>query len=133
MKTKQRLINSSSSSSTSFFKALVHPTFKRRKIVGGRKNRGRQRVPQITCVWKEAGTISLDARVANLYRKLMRGRGLSSIAPPAFWTRNTIVELIRTSTKIVPVKEGERSNIAAQLQRGQLRGEMRCINEAKCF
>ena len=49
----------------------IHPTLERRQIVRGGKGRRRQRVPQITCEWKEAGTISIDARVAHLHTEFM--------------------------------------------------------------
>ena len=53
--------------------------------------------------------MSIDERVANLHTKFMRGSSKSSIAISVFKVRNTIVKLIRTRTKIVPIKarEGE--------------------------
>ena len=53
----------------------VHTTFERRQIVRGWKGKRRQRVPQINCERREAGTISINARVANLHIKFMRGSG----------------------------------------------------------
>ena len=50
------------------------PTFKGRQIVGGRKNIRWQRVPQIRCGWKEAGSISIDPLITDINAISMRGR-----------------------------------------------------------
>ena len=81
----------------------VNPTFKRRQIVKGRKNRKRYIIPLTGCVRKETRIISIGER-ANFDTKFMR-RGKSGIASPVFRTRHIMTKLLRATTKIILVKD----------------------------
>ena len=95
----------------------VHPIFKRKQIIRRRKNRRRQRIPQIGCVRKEARIILIDVKVANFDTEFMRRRGESSIVSQIFRTRHRMTKLLRATTKNTCKRWRERQHHGATVKK----------------
>ena len=82
------------------FEELINPKFDWRKIIRWRKNRLRQSIPQLSCVRKEARTISIYVRMNLLNTVIMRWLSQSFITTPGSRTGKTVSQLLRAVIKI---------------------------------